>query len=203
MEARLEVWPRAGSPRAIPLSKDRMSIGREMSDIVIDDELVSALHAVLDPVGAGWCIRDLGSTNGTYVNGKRILSECALRSNDEIRIGRTRMVFLSGSAEEMARGRTKIEELPPRLTTAEREVLRELCRPVLTGSTFTEPASTRAISKALVISEAAVKAHLHRLYAKLGLYGEDRRRPRLANEAIERGAVNIADLRGSERDTHT
>ena len=59
---------------------------------------------------------------------------------------------------------------------------------------FTEPASTRRIAEALVVSDAAVKQHLLRLYDKFGIYGDgERRRVRLANEAVRRGAV-FADM---------
>jgi DNA-binding NarL/FixJ family response regulator len=71
-----------------------------------------------------------------------------------------------------------------------------LCRPLLTGDAFTEPASIRAIAAELVVSEAAVKQHLSRLYAKfdVGADGE-RKRVQLANAAVARGAVKPGDLR--------
>ena len=64
---------------------------------------------------------------------------------------------------------------------------------------FTEPASTRSIADAMVNSQAAVKQHLANLYDKFEV-GEEQshRRTRLANEAIRRGAVSLADLRGSQ-----
>lgn len=61
---------------------------------------------------------------------------------------------------------------------------------------FSEPASTRDIAAALVVSEAAVKQHLSNLYDKFGIFtGTDRRRVRLANEALRRGAVSLAEVR--------
>ncbi len=71
-----------------------------------------------------------------------------------------------------------------------------LCRPLLARDLFTEPASIKELAAELVVSEAAVKQHLANLYAKFEI-GEERthRRTRLANEAIQRGAVTIADLR--------
>lgn len=63
---------------------------------------------------------------------------------------------------------------------------------------FTEPASTRRIAQALVVSDAAVKQHLLRLYDKFGIYeAGGRRRVTLANEAVRRGAVSVADLGGA------
>jgi DNA-binding CsgD family transcriptional regulator len=70
-----------------------------------------------------------------------------------------------------------------------------LCRTVLEGAAFTEPASIREIAETLVVSEAAVKQHLAHLYDKFGIQGGgERRRVRLANEALRRGAVTIAVL---------
>ncbi len=86
----------------------------------------------------------------------------------------------------------------PALTQRERDVLLALCRPLLTGDAFTEPASIRAIAAELVVSEAAVKQHLSRLYVKFeaGVHGE-RRRVQLANAAVGRGAVKVGDLRAN------
>ena len=71
-----------------------------------------------------------------------------------------------------------------------------LFRPALSGEVFSEPASTREMAKALSVSEPAIKQHLLRLYDKFGIYeGGERRRVRLANEALRRGAVTLADVR--------
>jgi DNA-binding NarL/FixJ family response regulator len=130
------------------------------------------------------------------VNGERVLSDRPLRAGDEIRVGKTRLTFRSD-----ARGDTTATETaqgPPDLTRRERDVLVALCRPVLSGDMFTEPASIREVAGALVVSEAAVKQHLLHLYDKFELYdGGERRRVRLANEAVRRGAVSLADLRAS------
>ena len=69
-----------------------------------------------------------------------------------------------------------------------------LCRPLLDRDLFTEPASIREIAVALVVSEAAVKQHLTRLYDKFDVDAADHRRARLANEALRRGAVTLSDL---------
>jgi DNA-binding NarL/FixJ family response regulator len=64
---------------------------------------------------------------------------------------------------------------------------------------FTQPASTRAIAEELVVTSAAVKQHLANLYDKFGISGDEAsRRVSLANEALRRGAVAIADLHASE-----
>ena len=179
------------------LEGDRLSIGKDGSNqIAIGwDASVSRLHALLERLGPGWCVRDLSSRNGTYVNGERIWAERPLHPRDEIRVGATRIVFRSDQAgdEELI---TDTPSAPPEITRRERDVLVALCRPVFSGEVFTEPASIRDIARELVISEAAVKQHLLRLYDKFAIHEpSERRRVRLANEALRRGSVSVAELR--------
>jgi DNA-binding NarL/FixJ family response regulator len=86
------------------------------------------------------------------------------------------------------------------LTPREQEVLVALCRPVLAADVFTEPASIKTIADRLLVTEAAVKQHLGHLYDKFGVPdGLERRRVRLANEAVRRGAVSLGHLRQEAR----
>jgi DNA-binding CsgD family transcriptional regulator len=191
----LEVWTAAGR-ELVALEGGRLTLGGDpANDLALSaDPTLSRLHAVLERYGAGWCVRDLDSRNGTYVNGRRVLGERPLRPGDELRVGATRLVY---RGEEPAGGAgTQASEPPPELTRREREVLLVLCRTVLAGEAFTEPASIREIADALVVTEAAVKQHLGHLYDKFAIHGGgERRRVRLANEALRRGAVTMAGLR--------
>jgi pSer/pThr/pTyr-binding forkhead associated (FHA) protein len=68
------------------------SIGRNVnSTIYVEDDFVSAIHAMLSFRGRAWFVEDQGSTNGTYVNGHRIDRPVALSYGDELTIGRIRM----------------------------------------------------------------------------------------------------------------
>jgi adenylate cyclase len=70
-------------------------IGRAPGNvIVLPDPKVSKEHAVLSSDQQGWMIRDLGSVNGTYVNGQKIAVVSRLRHGDEIGMGSSRLVFL-------------------------------------------------------------------------------------------------------------
>src|SRR6267378_3252778 len=123
-----------------------------------------------------------------------ILGEQPLRDGDEIRLGSTRLIFRLDETEGEETS-TDVVQRPPRLTERERDVLEALCLPVVSGDIFTEPASLREVADSLLVTEAAVKQHLLRLYAKFEVDDEGgRRRVRLANEAIRRGAVNLVDL---------
>ena len=158
------------------------------------DPTVSRLHAVIERFESGWCVSDLGSSNGTYLNGERIWAVRRLRNGDEIRVGRTRLLFRD--ADDLGRTVTETDEGAPRLTPRERDVLVVLCKPLLARDQFTEPSSIKEIAAELVVSDAAVKQHLLNLYDKFGVAAADHRRTRLANEAIRRGAIRLADLRG-------
>ena len=195
MSSYVEVWGRSGRELRA-LDSERMTVGTlESNDVVVEADGVSRVHAVFERFGDAWCVRDLGSRNGTFVNGGRIIGEQPLHSGDEILLGRLRLLFRGPAV----RGKqTAAIAEPPPLTPRERDVLLALCRPLLTGDAFTEPASIRAIAAELVVSEAAVKQHLSRLYGKfdVGAHGE-RRRVQLANAAVARGAVKLGDLRAN------
>jgi hypothetical protein len=189
----------AGREWRVPLDADRVTIGKSAENDVslADDATASHLHAVLERFSAGWCVADLGSSNGTWVNGARIWSQQRLRPGDEIRIGQARLIFRDLRAGGGVQ--TESSVAPPLLTAREHDVLVALCRPLLARDMFTEPASTRAIADELVVTQAAVKQHLGNLYDKFGVGpDETNRRIRLANDALRRGAVAISDLRGSD-----
>jgi FHA domain/Protein of unknown function (DUF3662) len=82
-------------PDGVYSVKPKTRIGRsEEGEVVLVDPSVSRAHAVVEIGSRGAVVRDLGSTNGTFVNGRRIEAE-ALRDGDELRFGNTRMRFES------------------------------------------------------------------------------------------------------------
>lgn len=198
MSAYLQVWY-PGGPAVVTLDADRATLGKAGSnDVAIaGDRSVSRMHAVFERFPAGWCVRDLNSRNGTFVNGERIIGERPLHPGDEIRVGKTRITYRLEDAAAAEHTLTEMAAEAPDLTRREREVLLALCRPVLSGDLFTEPASIHQIASELVVTDGAVKQHLVNLYDKFAIYddGSGVRRIRLANEAIRRGAVSLADLK--------
>ena len=145
MSSYVEVWGRGGRELRA-LESERVTVGTlESNDVVVEADGVSRVHAVFERFGDSWCIRDLGSRNGTFVNGGRIIGERALHPGDEILLGRLRLLFRGpGRGQE-----TAALAAPPALTSRERDVLLALCRPLLTGDAFTEPASIRTIAAEL------------------------------------------------------
>lgn len=198
MESYLE-WHAGGQAQRFQLDADRITIGKDPANglVLAGDAAVSRTHAVVERLGSAWCIRDLDSKNGTYVNGERISVEKPLRAGDQIRVGSTTLVLQAPPPQALQS--TEASLSPPVLTRREQEVLLCLCRPLVSGDVFTEPASIRQIASELVITEAAVKQHLLRLYDKFRLHDtSERRRVRLANEAMNRGLVRLADLRRTQ-----
>ena len=63
------------------------------ADVVVDDPNVSRKHAEVRPSGGSWIVRDLGSTNGVKVNGRRIQGPQSLRPGDTIELGTARVTF--------------------------------------------------------------------------------------------------------------
>ncbi|HEY6318435.1 MAG TPA: FHA domain-containing protein [Acidimicrobiia bacterium] len=89
--------PNAGSTFALDTDS---SIGRHPdSDLFLDDVTVSRRHAVVRRTEGGYEITDVGSLNGTYVNGERI-DAVPLEDMDEVQIGRFVLVFLLGGRAE-------------------------------------------------------------------------------------------------------
>jgi pSer/pThr/pTyr-binding forkhead associated (FHA) protein len=64
-------------------------LGREAADLTVDDPEVSRRHASLRPAGDGLEIEDLGSLNGTWVNGTRVGGVVRLSPGDRVRLGGT------------------------------------------------------------------------------------------------------------------
>jgi Protein of unknown function (DUF3662)/FHA domain len=85
--------------RTSVLGSDGAVLGRSReADVHVDDPNVSRKHAEVRPSGASWTVRDLGSTNGVKVNGRRIQGAQSLRDGDTITLGTSEIVFQLESA---------------------------------------------------------------------------------------------------------
>jgi hypothetical protein len=80
----------------VALHGDRVEVGR-LSDcgIQLDDHNVSRRHAALVATAGGWAVEDLGSTNGTFLNGTRT-QRAVLADGDTVTVGATRLAYHAG-----------------------------------------------------------------------------------------------------------
>ncbi len=88
--AHLTVAMSDGSTRRIELAAEPISFGKaEDNTVVLSDDYTSTHHARITARERGWIVEDLGSTNGTWVERRRITSSTPLHPGMHIRIGRT------------------------------------------------------------------------------------------------------------------
>jgi hypothetical protein len=86
----------------VPLAGDRITLGRRTdSTIVVPDSNVSSVHAEIIFEGGVPVIRDLGSTNGVFIEGRRV-DEIVLSDRDRVKLGQTEIMVLHGPAEARA-----------------------------------------------------------------------------------------------------
>jgi hypothetical protein len=89
----LDVVTLALGDRTLPLARPRTVIGRSREcEIRVDDANVSRQHCEVVEDGGGWSVVDLGSTNGTELNGRRV-DRAGLSDGDRITVGGTDLVF--------------------------------------------------------------------------------------------------------------
>ena len=122
-----------------------LTIGRDpANDLVIDHKLASRRHARFEQDETGFYIRDLDSTNGTYLNGERVVERQLLRNSDEVWVADTVMVFrdpeatMKGTPPPVVRRRVLEPEEELRVDSRAKEVwLRgKLLDPPLTAKEF-------------------------------------------------------------------
>ncbi len=93
--AEVTIYSPLFAPLRQPLQGSSISIGRASDcSIPIKDRYLSRKHAEINAVPGGtWILKDLGSANGTYLNGSRVEREMPLKPGDRIRLGDTEIVF--------------------------------------------------------------------------------------------------------------
>jgi pSer/pThr/pTyr-binding forkhead associated (FHA) protein len=112
-ELSLEVVEGAGAGRLVGLGAGAI-VGRgKDADLVLADDLVSRRHARVTPSGSGAVVEDLGSRNGTFLNGEGIHGPTRLKAGDQLQLGVT-LVELR-SASQIAERPSAVHPVPPPL----------------------------------------------------------------------------------------
>jgi predicted component of type VI protein secretion system len=191
------------SGEVIPLGNEVTTVGRGLGvDVRLSDPSVSKLHAEIVRRGPYYYLSDLGlSRNGTRVNGRPIARRL-LEDGDVLSFGTARCRVEGLPKEDTSAEEDMRRASAPELTRRELDVLVSLCRPALSDDAFVTPATAKEIASDLVVTEAAVKQHLLRLYAKFRIPEGINRRTRLANEVITLGMVRPLAEHGSRQVQH-
>src|SRR4051794_33783798 len=167
----------------LPSDRWRLTVGRKPeSDIALGwDVEVSRAHALLEQVGEQWTLVDDGlSSNGSFVNGVRVVGRQRLRQGDRLCFGNTQLLFRDpGPAESEATRRETPTAVP--LTPGQHKLLVALCRP-LNDSSSALPATNRQVADEVFLSVDAVKSQLRVLFERFGLadLAQNEKRARLA-----------------------
>ena len=126
----LFVQRNVGNDDEVLWEQPTLTIGRDpTNDLVIEHKLASRRHARFEKDDVGFYIRDLESTNGTFVNAQRIQGAQLLRNNDEVWIGDTVIVFrdpeatMKGTPPPVARHRVLEPQEELRVDTKAKEVV--------------------------------------------------------------------------------
>jgi FHA domain len=178
------------SGEVFALQSEVTTVGRGTAvDVRLGDPSVSRLHAEIVRRGPYTYVVDLGlSRNGTRVNGRPVARR-VLEDGDVVSFGAARCRVGGVPQEDIAPDVELRRSAAPELTRRELDVLTSLCRPALSDEAFVSPATAREIAADLVVTEAAVKQHLLRLYQKFRIPEGTNRRTRLANEVVALGLV--------------
>lgn len=101
--ADLIIKPKAALPYTIPLEKVKTTIGRSSrNDVCLSDPFASRFHVELRREGEDYYASDIGSANGTLLNGQLLREKTRLQPNDELRIGETTMTFSREAVSSMS-----------------------------------------------------------------------------------------------------
>jgi len=179
--AEVTVYSPLFSPFRQPLQGPHVSIGRASDcSIPIKDRYLSRKHAEIIAIDGGWVLKDLGSANGTYLNGSRVEHDQPLKTGDRIRLGDTEIVFEtserstdrfiavadSAASPTIAISVTDISDRPEAQDVARLQTLTLLARELI---------EDRPMAELFGFIVDRVMEHLHPSRAAIALLGHDGR----------------------------
>lgn len=90
--SQLVVHEPSGAVTTVDLGSEPVVLGRAAAaTVVVEDEFVSDEHTAFTPTSGGWTVTDLGSTNGTHLNGAKVAIATPVAAGDQVRVGKTRV----------------------------------------------------------------------------------------------------------------
>ncbi|MFI5008821.1 MAG: FHA domain-containing protein [Solirubrobacterales bacterium] len=183
----------------LPDGSGRATIGRHSEcDIALAwDPEVSRLHALVERVGSEWTFVDDGlSSNGSFINGTRVVGRHRLKDGDRLCCGETILIYRDPVARDAASTeRGSSQPGSATLTAMQRKVLVALCRPISNSASAT-PATNRQIAGEVFLSVDAVKSHLRLLFKQFGLdeLPQNEKRARLVATVLATGVLSPRDF---------
>jgi hypothetical protein len=100
--ATLEIYYQDGKTEIRQLEDGKYTVGRESSDIVLNNTVISGLHGEILVSGSSVTYTDMGSTNGSFVNGKRLTEPFTMSVGSEIKLGDCKIVLKALNAPAAA-----------------------------------------------------------------------------------------------------
>ena len=98
--------------KQVPLGLAPLTVGRHADNkLVITDHMASRFHCVIEPKAGGWVVRDLNSSNGTLLDGKRVTTAAPLRPGQVVLIGNTALTIVDPAQKRPAPAPTDDEPI--------------------------------------------------------------------------------------------
>lgn len=189
--ARLVCSAGPASGQEFPLSGDEVTIGRAADATVsVPDTSVSRKHALVRKTEGGWAVSDLGSGNGTIVNGEQISEEQPLAPGDVITLGDSEFQFADGSAGQGDALAASPRRPPVRTARTGAPAPGARARPVRTSRNAEDPAVAAKKRRRLLIVAGASLAVLMALFVGYRAIAQKR-----AKEVAEAEKVRDAQRR--------
>ncbi|MDQ6664551.1 MAG: SpoIIE family protein phosphatase [Acidobacteriota bacterium] len=151
----LQIQSPDGEIRNVPLEGDRISLGRSsVAELCYpDDAGLSRRHLTLEREGEDWLLRDLGSKNGTLLNGVRVSGSSALKPGDRVTAGHLTLIFDYG-ARQPARAVMFIEDVDDEESSTTSTVITSLDRVIADDADGDAPEPVAAAHMHAVIRAA-------------------------------------------------
>ncbi|MFO0492487.1 MAG: ATP-binding protein [bacterium] len=169
-------------------------LGRSSEALPITDNTVSRRHAELTPDAGEWYIRDLGSQNGTQVNGVRIEERVRLKAGDQVRVGVTLLTF--GRTERKPASPVRLLAGDKMDTSIERSILSNEDSVILVLDKALEGSSAGGLSSGGGAAGGSAATSLRALYRLSALVSTLPEKEQLLDGVLELVFAELAPERG-------